>query len=719
MKMAHYLATSSAKEAVAIRAAMIVIVEPIQNPDGRERFVGYCRDQVSPRTEMTDPAAMSHNQPWPSGRTNHYLFDLNRDWVVLSQKETREHLAAVLAYRPQLFVDHHEMGTNSSYYFPPPAPPVSPTVANVSKKWWPIIGNGIATEFDRRGISYFTEEIYDNFYPGYAGGWLSFVGGVAMTFEQSTAHALKKRRDDGSIVTLADGAEHHFLAGLATLTAVAGRKDELLRDTADYFADAKRRAAADPVRAYLFLPRPNEIEAARLARNLAAQGIMIERTATAVEVENVVPLVGGSASRTTVPAGTFAVRTSQPFYDLIKTLFLTDVPLEDDFLAEDEARVKRGERSYIYDVTAWNVAFSAGIEAFEVHGELPASFVGAANDLGRNRTPKSIQGASRAPAYLVRSDTGDARRFVSAAARIGISARVTTHPFTSNGVPYPRGSIVCLSDRNPADLEERLALIAASGIEIVGAKTMLTESGFDLGSAKSRPVVAPRIAVIGNLPTDPYSFGGVKWFLEEELEADYTPIHSYMVEKVDLSAWNVIVLPDGDDWSRWLGEKGVAAIKDWVDVGGTLVLLRGAAEFLRSGEKPWLRSKSVKIVGLEPARGPIVRAEIVDTHWLAAGSGREILVQLRGVRPHENYPDREAGENVATLKVGGDLGVSGLLRADQSAAFGGRQFVGVEKHGAGHVVIFSEDPVVRANMPGLFPLMAHAVLLGPTFRPGY
>ena len=231
---AHHLLAAQGDPAVdTILRESIVLIDPLENPDGRSRFVfqNLLGQAAVPDGE---PASAEHDEPWPGGRSNHYLFDMNRDWFSQSQPETRGRTKLFLEWYPQVVVDLHEMGGNSSYYFAPPADPLNPHITKAQASWFQVFGKANADRFDARGFSYFIREVYDSFYPGYGESWPIFHGAVGMTYEQASARGLVFRREDDSDLTYRDGVLHHFTAAITTAETAARNREKLLRDFVDY-----------------------------------------------------------------------------------------------------------------------------------------------------------------------------------------------------------------------------------------------------------------------------------------------------------------------------------------------------------------------------------------------------------------------------------------------------------------------------------------------------
>ena len=343
----------------------IVVIDPLQNPDGRDRFVHHAR-QTRGRWPDPSPDAAVRDQPWPGGRSNHALCDMNRDWFGLTQPETRARVRAFQDFWPQLFVDVHEMGTNSTYYFGPPALPHNPEVTEGQHAWLERYGRENARWFDERGFDYFTRELFDLFYPGYGDSWPTFQGAVAMTYEVASARGLAVDREDGTQLTFPDTVTQHAVASLASCATTAANREAVLRRFA-----ADRQGAVDAgregsTREFVLLPSPDPGRARRLAERLAFQGIEVRR----LDADHEHPAVRAHGATTesgagTLPAGSYLIRLDQPSGRLARVLLSRHQDMDPDFVAEQVERQKDRRGTEIYDVTAWSVPLLYGVECRE------------------------------------------------------------------------------------------------------------------------------------------------------------------------------------------------------------------------------------------------------------------------------------------------------------------------------------------------------------------
>jgi hypothetical protein len=322
----HLLAARGDVDVDQVLRESIILIDPLENPDGRARFLA---SNLHGRAAMPDPEPSSaeHDGPWPGGRGNHYLFDMNRDWFSQSQPETQGRTKLYLEWYPQVVVDLHETGSgNSNYYFAPPAAPLNPHITKDQVKWFEAFGRANAASFDQRGFSYFIREEYDSFYPGYGETWPILNGAVGMTYEQASTTGLVFLRDDGTLLTYRDGVERHFTAAMTTAITAARNRGQILRDFFEY----RRSAVAEGeqgVREYLLLPGADPTRAGRLAGLLASQGIEVRRATEPVRL----------ASQT-APVGTYLVSAAQPTSRLIRNLLDPHTAMDEIFIKEQDRR---------------------------------------------------------------------------------------------------------------------------------------------------------------------------------------------------------------------------------------------------------------------------------------------------------------------------------------------------------------------------------------------
>lgn len=256
----------------------VVFIDPIQNPDGRSRFVS--RYYMNTGLEHSaDRISVEHNEPWPNGRSNHYLFDLNRDWIALTQPEVSGQVAELLETYPLIFVDLHEMGGDQTYYFTPEARPYNPLIAKSQRDALWTIGENNGRWFDEHGFDYFTREIFDAFYPGYGASWPLYHGTLAMTYEMASARGHKFRTKDGDILTYGDGVQRHFIASLSTIETASNERKRLLQDFWSYRNQGIEEGKVSKERYIVIDSQQDPAASKRLAGLLTQHGVQVQQSA--------------------------------------------------------------------------------------------------------------------------------------------------------------------------------------------------------------------------------------------------------------------------------------------------------------------------------------------------------------------------------------------------------------------------------------------------------
>ena len=743
----HLLAARGDKMVDEILAHVLVLIDPSQNPDGRDRFVNYFEETRGLEPDP-NPIAAEHEEPWPGGRTNHYLFDLNRDWIALTQPEIRDQVKVLRQWFPLVAVDLHEMSGESTYFFSPESDPYNPNLTADQKETLKLFGKNNARWFDHFGFDYFTRENYDAFYPGYGASWPSYYGGIAMTYEQASVRGLVLRRSDDTLLAFRDTVRHHFVASLSTLEAAAAHREKLLDDFYRYGVTAIEEGRTEPVKEYI-LPRSGDASATdKLAGILVEHGIEVERAAA--------PFRNGGRE---YPAGTYVVKMAQPAKRLIRTLLDPRTPMDERFVAAEEARHKQRQRSEIYDVTAWSLPLMFNVEA------VPAAtrFAGRIfRPQGRSwcgresftapkpRSPIWLPGAPRRPG-------GCWQRRCATDLKVSSADR----PFSQNGVKFPAGSLIFKVAGNPEDLGQRLARAARStGADIWATDSGWVEDGVNFGSRYVVPLRKPAIALAWDRPASPASAGAARFVLERQYGYPVTPVRTAMLGSTAFArSFQVLILPEGGDYAEELGEDGIARLKAWVESGGTIVALGNAVNFLADSRVGLLELKQEKALregeekdtaapdkagkpaegmvagtriatesdmekvtraGTElpdDAPGALLRARVRPNHWLTAGVPETVNLMVEG-RAIYSPVKADRGVNAVYFDGPGQLVVSGHLWSENQQQIAYKPAVVAATAGRGVVVAFTQDPNFRAMLDGANVLFLNAVFRGPAHARG-
>ena len=729
----HLLAAKNDAGVDAILANALVVIDPMENPDGRARFL-FQNLQGRAATPDPEPVSAEHDEPWPGGRSNHYLFDMNRDWFSLSQPETIGRIAVHQEFFPQVSVDLHEMGGNGTYYFAPPADPINPFVPKEQRDWFEVFGRNNAARFDERGFGYFIRENYDSFYPGYGESWPIFNGAVGMTYEQASARALGWRREDGLLLTYKDGVLHHFTSAIQTARTAAENREKLLRYYSDYRLSAVEEGKKG-TQEYALVPGVDPSRAERLARLLVRQGIDVRRTteATKVGVRN-------------VPAGSYLISAAQPTGRLIRNLLEVNVDQDAAFVKKQDERRKKRQGDQIYDVTAWSLPIAFGVECVPQALPLPVK-----------AQPLAVVAASAVTtlpaakvAYLLPWGFNSAAA-VAEALQAGLRVRVAGDIIKLNGATFPTGTAIFRTSENE-NLAARLGPIAAKhNVAPTGTDTAFVDvGGISLGSSDVANMKNPRVLLMWDAPTSSLSAGWARFALERRIGVRTTAVRVSSFRRANLNDYDVVVMPSGD-YSTF-GDDGVKRLKDWVRAGGTLVTLGEASRWAakekvalidtrtenRDGtpekdappadadkdkdkkkadpSKPFDYDKAIQPDREAPENTPgsYLRVILDPEHWMSSGTDFEmgVLVESRRIFTPITL---DKGTNVGVYARKDKLRMSGLVWDDAQAALAQKAYLIHQAVGAGHVIAFAEEPNYRAYTEGTMLLFANAVLLGPAF----
>jgi hypothetical protein len=579
--LGYHLVASTEAEVAELLRALVIVIDPCLNPDGRERIIAMV-EQSAGRTLPLDYASM-HRGHWPWGRGNHYLFDMNRDWMAGTQPETRARWRMASSFHPQLFVDAHEMGSLDTFLFYPQAKPFNPNLPAKHVEWQTAYATGAAAAFDARGWSYYTREWADAWGPFYSDAWATLGGATGILYEQASTAGFPLRRDSGRILTYRESVHHQVTASYANLRTLAERRKEAL---ADYAADKRRNVAEDtPGNERMLVVRPhgNAAREEELVRVLTQQGIEVWRASAEFEARGLVHAEGGRAESARFPRGTLLVLARQPLGPMLRAYLELDPRYDKEALVEEREEAERRGGTKSYDLTAWCLAHAL---------DLDASWC-AATDVPRERAlgPELgdgalvLSGSAERVAWVVDGSDDRSVAFAARAMELGLAVLHASEPFTAAGKKLPRGSLLLRrsdQDGTLEQIEERIVGAALdAGVLVFGLTTGRSpDEGPDLGGQKFRLLSRPRVAVLGNAPVSPDSYGNLWHHLDQRTGIPFSLIDAQFLEQYDLRRYNVLVVPDGGGQTI---AKAKDAIRTWIEDGGTLVACGGAAAEMTKG----------------------------------------------------------------------------------------------------------------------------------------
>lgn len=777
LEVAYQVAAGLDSLSTRLRRDLVIIIDPIENPDGRDRFIQQMESWAG-MAPNPDVQSLQHTGFWPWGRTNHYLFDLNRDWFALVHPESRGRVAAILDWNPQVLVDAHEMGAFDTFLFSPPREPFNPNMTATLYKWWDRFADDKARAFDRHGWSYYTGEWNEEWFPGYGSSWAAYIGTVAILYEQAGVDGSLVKRPDGSLLSYRESVHHQFVASMANLATAAANRRELLAD----YGTEKRRATAGKG-AFLFVPGGQPDRAARLAETLTLQGIEVEVAKAPFSARDARDPRGRALGGRKLPAGTLIVNLNQPMSPLARAILEFDPRMPTSFLKTELHELEKRTDSRLYEVTSWSLALAYGLECYASPSKVEAArerFAVSPPAPGRVTNPAASYG------YLIAPESDVSQLALARLLEGGYKLRAARKPFRIGGHDYGPGTLLLRATANPTDLHQAVERVAAeTGATITGVESALADVGPDLGGNEFVLLEAPRIAIGSGYPADYASLGPLWHLLDRRLGMRVSLIDLQGLADQDLGKYNVLVLPNlytgPSTFGRLLTDEGVAKIRKWIEDGGTLIGFNHGAAFaadsaralsavrLRrdvlgalaeydsalAGESKalavpdidslavWeggpsdaeraLRKKEEGEGAAKPSeedleradararllhpRGATLRADLDTEHWLTSGLGDWVPVN---VFSDEALMAKDPVETAARLAEPQELRLGGLLWPEARRRWARTPYLTREAKGRGQIILFAAIPHVRGYWHGSERLLVNALLLGPgmgTTRP--
>lgn len=704
MLTAYYLVASEADETKTWLNQMVILLDPVYNPDGRDRHSHWANmHKASP--PVADPQDREHNEVWPGGRTNHYWFDLNRDWFPGIHPESRNRLKFFHQWRPYVMTDHHEMGTNSTFYFDPGKNSSNnPLVPNyLYDQIYPRFGEHFAKAMNAIGSQYFTKEVFDKLYPGYGSSYVNFYGGAGFLFEQASSRG--HVQETGTIpLTFAFTIRNQVTASLATIRASLAERDNLIKMRLNFFQTMASQAKASPVKAYIFGDTQD------LSRTYAFVNTLRLHQIEVYEVPRDVTIAG----KTFTAGKTFIVPTEQENYLMVRSAFEKDIPYSD---------------SLFYDASTWSLVYAFNMPFAEIRGPFTKGNA-VTTDL-----VKSVQPVKAANyAYLIDLADYQAHRALWMLQSAGVHVKMAYKPFTARIDNRDRnfgyGTLVIPVQDQTISTEQLHQIIqkvsAEARIEIVPVETGLNVKGIDLGSNFVQPLKKVKALMVVGSGVSGYEAGEVWHLLDQRIGMPVTKADISYFGRINLSNYTTLIMVSG----TYPADKNtIDKIKAWLQQGGTLITLKTASEWaikqgLAGNNKlvPPDTARKIKRVNFEDAQategaraigGSIFQVDLDITSPVGFGyTSRTLPVYRNGttfLQPGKN-PYAIAAQYTANPLIGGYLHKSNAGKIANSAA------VLLHREGQGRVILFSDNPNFRGFWYGTNKMFLNALFFGPVLN---
>lgn len=700
MLTAYYLAANQDAETAGWLETAVVVIDQAQNPDGRDR-AGNWHNAWGSRPPSADPADREHVEPFPTGRVNHYFTDLNRDWLALAQADSWPKVAQFHRWYPNIQIDFHEMGKDSTYYFEPsPKSMESPLLPRSSYEANHWLARFHAQALDALGSLYYTGENFDNFSPIYGSTYPDFHGAVGVTVEQASSRGRVQETVNGPLhfdFTI----RNQVATGLASVRGAVEDRMRLFVLQKAFFRSALAQAAAYPVRDWVFGDAADATLTRRLLALLLQHRIQVHALARDVEVDGK-RFRAGSA---------YVVPVRQPQFRLAHAIFEFTPPVKGDVF---------------YSGTSYAVAPAYGLRYAASRGALPTGAKVEAAPAAQG----GIHGGRAGFAYVADARDFGSYRLLGGLLRDGVRVRTAHQPFTAataaGEVAFGHGAVVIPVAGQVLDARALQARVLAraqeAGVTVHALDSSRTASGIDLGSDNVRVLRAPSIALVMGEGVSATEIGSAWFALDTALGLPASKLDPAQLASVDLSRYTSIVLSAGSYGT--VGEAGVTALKRWIAAGGSLVVYGSGARWAidkglveaklrgdgKGEEDQRLDFGTVRdVFALGRVSGNILSADIDPTHPLGFGvQQRRIWVNKESGLVFE--PGKNAFLNV--VNIDRQPVVNGYLSDANRARVAGSSYLQVVPSGSGNVVLFADDPAHRKYWHGTERLLLNALLQG-------
>jgi hypothetical protein len=571
----YHLIASNDSEVTDLLNNMIIIVDPVMNPDGRARFAKSL-EQYRGTAPNYDDQSLIHTGDWPYGRTNHYYFDLNRDWVYLTQPETQGRVSVINEWKPQILVDAHEMGAQDTFMTGPAREPINKNMDRDLVKWGNIFAQDQGSEFDRRNWRFYTGEWHEDLYPGYS-FYVNFRGTLGILYEQSRMAEDGVRRPEGTIQSYKESVHHQFVSSLTNLNTLLNNSKDMYKD---YWEARKLNVSKESEWAnqtFVILPTKNSSRINTLADKLKSQNIEIFTNKQNINVKNVLKQTGDIVEEFTIPAGSMIIPNRQPEAPLISAILEFDAEIDKDVLKKEREATLRDGSSIMYDTTAFNFTMMYGLEAVTV-----PEYVKDNLSLWEPSSSE-IDVDEKAIMWIVDGSDDLSVTFAARLMEQDVKVRIVDKDISLSDKNLSRGSPVVIAMDNPKN--SRLVQLIKNTAKNLNVSVSSLYTGFgpeelpDWGGRHFRLLNKPQIAILSHEGFSSYDVGVSWWSLDHHLGIRHSQLNTSMIGYADLRRYNTLIMPSG---YRSLDQSEISVLKDWVKQGGTLIANNGSTRMLVS-----------------------------------------------------------------------------------------------------------------------------------------
>ncbi len=698
----YYLAAGEGEFIEKLLDECIIIVDPCLNPDGFNRHASWVNTNRSSNL-VSDPQARGFNEAWPGARTNHYLFDMNRDYIPLTNPESEGRIKELLHWLPNIVTDHHEMGANSSFFFQPGVEsrnnPLTPFKNyELTKK----IAKFHAKELDNIGTFYFTEERFDDFYFGKGSSYPDINSGIGILFEQAGLRGHLRKTDYGER-SFSYAIKNQFSVSLSTMKAGLALKSDLLNYQKEFYSSALKEAENCPIDAYIFGEEYDQTRLKLFVQLLQKHNIEVKKLKKDTRIDNL------SFHKET----SFLVETGQKQYRLIRSLFNP---------------VNQFNDTTFYDVSTWTLPLSFNIKYKEIRNAKQLSEL-SGEKIDPNWNPKGSINGEGDYALLLNWDEYYSPAALKKLSSTGLRTYVATQRFKLESKDYDYGTVLIplseqeMSKNEILDLAENLA--TEYGVHFMRVSTGLSQTGINLGSGSFRKITKPKVAILSGEGTHSYYVGEAWYMLDQRFDMPATLLDINNLGRADLSEYTTIVVIARN---LNLSEATIQKIKTWTQNGGTLLAHGQSLSFLNSNN--FLKAELIPQISYtsDTDFSYSERSKIGDIHRIA-GSIFEINADLSHplfygyhdakIPVFKNsstaiVKDKKLFVNPATYSNTPLL--SGYSSKENIERISNSAYSLIQSVGSGRVIYLLDNPNFRGVWYGNTKIFANALFFGELMR---
>ncbi|MEN0046827.1 MAG: M14 family zinc carboxypeptidase [Bacteroidota bacterium] len=722
MQVAYRLAATTDQATEDLLDNVVFIMFPCLNPDGRDRYI-YWYKSMRRDLAATSPSDLDHHAPWPNGRTNHYWFDLNRDWIWGVHPESRGHTKIYQEWMPQLHTDYHEMGYNSNYFTMPGTTPRNLLLPDRYEALSDTIGKANIATFDENKMNYFTREAFDFFYPGYGSSYPSILGAIGMLVEQGGIGGGRAiETNDGYVLTLRQRIFDHYLTSLATLKKAVENKQEFMRYTYEALLPKNSKSKT---KAYI-LANDKSDYTQDVLKMLRRQNVEIQQANESFSIADAHSFKDNNPQKKRFEKGTYIISTDQSRHLFLNSIMGRNMEIED---------------SVMYDMATWSAPLAYNLESYYTEQAVNVNTT-LVEEIAA--LPKGLKSVKNPYAYVIDWNQRYAPRALSMLWEKGYRVRAAVKDFGDGKLNFSKGSLTILVGRNRekvANIEKDMQEIAEQAeVVIHGLATGRMNSGIDLASNRNRPIKQPKVALLVEPPFNTYTCGQLYFLFDQETRLPVDRIRTSMLMQTaipklgsrygytDLNDYDVLILAGGRGrLNQIFKEKQLQEIEAWIKSGGTLVATESAASFFSKAN--WKSSMAVPVslnrdtsdtakylafedrqdyYGKKNVPGSALLSHIDISNPLAFGVKKEVYsLKFGNTAFQPNTSLQTVGYYHKNVE---ELLVAGYASQENLEKLAGNVFAATQPMGQGKIVYLLDNTQYRMFWLGTARMMQNAVL---------